>query len=102
MWTGWKVIHWCARMAVVLVLHSTALTELGTLFAAVATRLGRGESLQREVFARGQKRIVLQLVRRGAAGLQDDLRVVLLVDSQGLFLSEHPLVADLLRHRGLH
>lgn len=58
-----------APMLLVLFLHGLGLTELGTLFAAVSTRLGRGEALLATLLFPAASPLIISAVKTTAACL---------------------------------
>jgi len=72
-----------APMALVLAAHAVGLTELGTLFAAIATRVGRGEALLATLLFPASAPVFVSAVKCTAAvlsgrGLGDEGRTWLL------------------------
>lgn len=72
-----------APMALVLAVHALGLTSLGTLFAAVATRVGRGEALLATLLFPASTPVFVSAVKCTAAvlsnrGLSDEARTWLL------------------------
>ena len=58
-------------LLLVLFLHGLGLTELGTLFAAISTRLGRGEALLATLLFPAAAPLIISAVKCTAACLAD-------------------------------
>jgi heme exporter protein B len=67
----YDLVHAAPALSLVLLVHGVGLCELGTLFAAIATRLGRGEALLATLLLPAAVPLLISAVKCTAGALGD-------------------------------